>query len=55
MCVETSEGNNCDAHEQCSMSDCVALKNPVTLQEYKDTLEHWRDHICFGSPDVRLD
>lgn len=27
---------------------CLAKKNPETLEEYKETLEHYKHHSCMG-------
>lgn len=44
MCVETAIHNECETHVNCDSSDCVALKNPQTLEEYKEALDHWMNH-----------
>lgn len=33
----------CDVHVSCDQ-DCRALENPVTLDEVRAALEHWREH-----------
>lgn len=45
MCVDTAEGIECDKHEFCHKSECLALKEPWTLDDYKLALEHWKDHV----------
>ena len=34
----------CELHVRCDDPDCRTLVDPVTLDDYRMALEHWRDH-----------
>lgn len=45
MCVETAtDFGDCDVHVSCDSSECTALKQPRTLEDYIEAYEHWKDH-----------
>lgn len=35
-------------HVVCDSLECRALKDPQTLDEWRDAAEHWRSHSCLG-------
>lgn len=41
---------DCEEHGflvKCDKYDCRAKKDPRTLEEYKEALEHWKNHSLY--------
>lgn len=45
---DTIDGNFEKGKPSCDNKDCKAVLEPKTLEEYKDTLEHYQKHSYLG-------